>query len=273
MSFDVENGYAPRTFDDLLAAYTEAINSRFGTSYTPESIVGTDWYKYMYSNIQAIMSVENRIAEMSTKIQDYITYINDSIRLPKSSPDGIMQELQTKLGVISSIRPVDSEANAGHLLLACDVDTTAADYAELKQKIFDTMGECCTTGLYYPDTQTERGTFTAINGQDFPAAYALPVNKEFYVKITVTVSRNTKLFIPIEGVIVELFKTKFAEAYRFGYDFEPDAYLCKEDLPFASSIQVGYNFDGGSTWETEVYKAAYNEKIILKQVSAEIIDE
>lgn len=272
MSFDIENGYSPRTFEDILTEYTEAINARFDTSYTPESIVGTDWYKYAYANIQAIMNIENRIAEISFKIQDYITYINDSIKLPKSSPDGLMQALQNDLGVISSIRPVDKETEAGYLLLSCDVDTTAPDYADLKQKIFNKMGECCTTGLYYPDTQTERGTFTAINGQDFPAAYSLPVKKELYVKITVTVSRNTKLFIPIESQIVKLFQEKFNAAYRFGYDFEPDVYLCKEDLPFASDIQVQYSEDN-STWYTTVLKTAYNEKIILKQVSAEIVDE
>ena len=272
MSFDIENGYSPRTFEDILAEYTTAINNRFGTSYTPESIVGTDWYKYAYSNIQIVMNVENRIAEISTKIQDYITYINDSIKLPKSSPDGLMQALQNDLGVISSIRPVDNESDAGHLLLACDVDTSAEDYADLKQRIFDKIGECCTTGLYFPNTQTERGTFTAINGQDFPAAYALPVLKEFYVKITVTVSRNTKLFIPIELQVVNLFTEKFNAAYRFGYDFEPDIYLCQDDLPWASEIKVEYSTDN-TDWQTEVYKAAYNEKIVLKQVSAEIIDE
>mgnify|MGYP004548056939 CR=1 FL=1 len=270
MSYSIENGYEPRSFDDILSDYVGGVNTQFGTSYTTASIVGTDWYKYGYAGIQLAMGVEQRLSEVAAKISDYITYINDSIKLPKSTPDGLMAALQDELGVISSIKPVESEDDAGHLDIACIVDIEAENYAEIKQSIIDKLGKYATTGLVYSGTET--GQYTALNGQKFNISYGLPNIKNMWVKITATVSRNTLDFVPIENVVSLKFTENFNKAYRFGNDFEPDAYLCKDDLPWASDISIQYSEDG-TTYKSGVYKSPYNDLITLKEVTTEIIDE
>lgn len=269
MSFDVDNGYAPRTFEDILAEYVTAINEEMGTDYTPETIIGTDWYKYIYVGIQLILNCENRVAEIGSKISDYITYINDSIKMPKSSPDGLMAALYDELGVISSVQPV-TESTAGHCNIVCDVDSEAEGYAELKEKIINKIGLYATTGLVY--SGSEQGNFIAKNGQNFNIAYGFPADLELYVKIIATVSRNTKMFIPIENVIINMFEEKFKAAYRLGFDFESGSYICTDDLPWASNIEVQYSTDG-TKYQSGTLKLEYNQKVILKQVTAEIIDE
>lgn len=270
MSYTIENGYEPRTFNDILADYVAGINDQFKTSYTINSVVGTDWYKYGYAGIQLAMGVEQRVSEVAGKIQDYITYINDSIKLPKSTPDGLMAALESELGIISSVKPVESTADAGHLDIACIVDTAAENYATVKQSIIDKLGKYATTGLVY--SGTESGQYTALNGQKFNISYGLPVIKNIWVKIAVTVSRNTTDFVPIENVVSLKFKENFGKVYRFGNDFEPDSYLCKDNLPWASDIEIQFSEDG-TTYKSGVYQSPYNELITLKEVTTEIIDE
>lgn len=271
MSYTLENGYSPRTYDNILNELIGYVNTEYGTEYNASNFIGTNLYRLYYPAIQMIMNCENEIGQLVSKLQDYITYINSSIKLPKSTPDGLMNALQDELGVVSSIKPITQEADAGHLDICCDVDPEAEDYDTIKNNIIQKIGKYATTGLYYSGTET--GTYTAINGQQFNISYALPTEKQVYVKITVQTSRNSLDFIPVENVVTNTFTDNFNKEYRLGYDFEPDRYLCDDDLPWAASIKVEYNFDNGSSYDTDVYLAAYNEKIMLANVTAEIIDE
>ena len=63
MSFDVENGFEKQSFDDILAIMTNAINQQFNTDYTPDTIVGSNHFKFFYGGLQLRMECDNKIAD------------------------------------------------------------------------------------------------------------------------------------------------------------------------------------------------------------------
>lgn len=260
MPFDLENGYQPRTFDEILAAFTTAVNAQFGTTYDTTTIVGTEFYKFFYAGAQLVMQAEAQTAEITAKMTDYIRTANENINLPKSTIDGFIGGLKTDLDLDSTIKNITDSGEAGYLFLVVDVDDADPDYAEIKQDIIDRMHNWLSAALYY--TGTETGTKTALNGQVFTYKYSLPTLVDILVRITVKVSANAKTPIFNENQIRDIFDKNFAEFYKIGLNFEPEKYLeIARDLPFASEIFLEYSEDAGSTWDDEPRAMAYNEKI------------
>lgn len=265
MSYSIENGYTPRNYDEILENCVNVVNEQFETDYTPQTFVGTNLWKYFYGFIQEIMTVENNIAMLSVKLQDYIRTQNEELIIPRSSPDGIVQALEDELGLIASVKPTEL-ADAGYIYLAVDVDNTAEDYAETKDKIFKVLAKYMGAGLFYVGSET--GYVTEKNGQQFQYAYSLPTETALQVKIQVKISDNTTEFIETPTKIKERFLENFNKMYRLGYDFEPDIYLCRDDLNFASEIKISYLDDGDYT--SDIYQATYDEKIVITPENVEV---
>lgn len=267
MSFSVINGYIPRGYEQILSECVDVVNIEFGTSYTSESFVGTNLWKFLYATIQGLMTAENNIAELGVKLQDYIRTQNEELIMPTSSPDGIMERIKEELGLISSVKPTE-ESDAGYVYIAVDVDNRAENYDFIKQRILETMFKYLGAGLFYEGT--ESGTITARNGQQFNIAYHLPTETALKVKIVVSVSENTLDYIETPNKIKEKFIANFNKKYRLGYNFEPQTYLCSDDLPFASEIKVTYSTDGGSSYKNTILEAMYDEKIIINPDNVEV---
>lgn len=267
MSFSVINGYAPRDFDTLLAECVVAVNNEFGTSYTAQTFVGTKFWKFYYTQIQLAMSVENATAQLGVKLQDYIRTQNEALNEVKSSVDGFMLALERENGYISSQKPTE-EADAGHIYLAIDIDPLRSDYDDVKKEIFNVMHRYHTAGLFYEGT--EQGQVVAVNGQSFNYAFELPMETLLKVKVTVTVSDNTTLFVESTNKIKERWLNNFKKLYRLGYDFEPDKYLTTDELKFASEIKTEYSTNGGTDWKSDVLDCLYNEKIVITEENLEI---
>lgn len=270
MSFSVTNGYSPRSYETILTQCVQIVNEQFGTSYNNQSFVGTNLWKFLYTTIQGLMTVENNIAELGVKLQDYIRTQNEELLIPRSSVDGFMKATEEELGLISSIRPIERSQDAGQMYVAVDVDPSRTDYAEIKQKILDLEHECLTAGLFYHGTET--GTVTASNGQVFNYAYELPAETALQVKIQVTVSENNNLFVETPVTIKEKFLENFKELYRLGYDFEPQQFLnISRDLPFASQISIQYKTSG--SWQSGIMQGVYDEKITINpdNVTVEVL--
>lgn len=265
MSYTVTNGYAPRDYTTILQECVSVVNEQFGTNYTAQTFVGTNLWKFVYAIIQEIMTVENNIAELGAKLQDYIRTQNEALIIPRSTPDGITQILKDELGLDASVKPTES-TDAGYIYMAVDVDNTAEDYATTKQSILNILARNMGAGLFY--NGTESGTVTEINGQQFSYAYNLPTAVPLQVKIQVTVSENTTNLIETPTIIKEKFLANFNRLYRLGFDFEPSIYLCRDDLNFASEIKVTYSTGGAYT--SNVYDAAYNEKITIDPSDVEV---
>lgn len=269
MSFSVVNGYSPRSYETILADCVAVVNQEFGTSYTSQTFVGTNLWKYLYATIQGMMTIENNISELGVKLQDYIRTQNEELIIHRSSVDGFMQVMEDELNIISSLKPCESDADAGEIYLAVDIDSEGADYADKKQQIFNLMHKYLTAGLHYNGTET--GTVTATNGQVFNYAYELKSEKALKIKIQVRVSENNNLFVETTNNIKEKFLENFSNLYRLGFDFEPQQYLnISRDLPFASEIKIQYSTNSGSSWATEVLESDYKTKFIIDDASVEV---
>ena len=104
MTYTVTNGYSPRSYETILAECVQVVNEQFGTSYTSQSFTGTNLWKYLYATIQGLMTVENNIAELGAKLQDYIRTQNEELIIPTSSENGFTALLQRELGLIASFK-------------------------------------------------------------------------------------------------------------------------------------------------------------------------
>lgn len=269
MSFSVTNGYSPRSYETILQECVAVVNEEFKTNYTVETFKGTNLWKYLYATIQGLMTVENNIAELGVKLQDYIRTQNEELIIHRSSVDGIMQAIKDELNLVSSLKPASSSADAGEIYLAVDIDKLGADYDIKKQEILTTLHKYLTAGLHY--NGTEKGTVTATNGQPFQYAYELPTEKALKIKIQVKVSENNNLFVETTNSIKEKFLNNFAEIYRLGFDLEPQQYLnISRDLPFASEITIQYSTNSGSSWATEVLESDYKTKFTIDDADVEV---
>ena len=269
MSYTLNNGYAPRDYETILSECVKVVNAEFGTKYTMQSFVGTNLWKYLYTTIQGLMTCENNIAELGVKLQDYIRTKNEELIIHRSSNDGIMQAIKDELGLVSSIKPTKSEADAGEIYLAVDVDKEGSDYADKKQQILNVLHKYMTAGLNY--NGTERGTVKASNGQVFDYAFELPVKKKLKMKIEVKVSDNTNLFVETTNRIKEKFLKNFASLYKMGFDFEPQQFLnISRDLPFASEIKVQASIDNGSSYKTNIIQSDYKTKYTISDADIDV---
>ena len=267
MSYSVINGYAPRSYDDIMLTAVQAVNAEFGTNYTPQSFAGTNIWKVIYAVVQEIMTTENDISTLAEKMKQFISVQNEELYAPTSTIDGFTDLLKRELNLVGSIKPNEA-ADAGNLYLCVDVDNGLEDYPTIKQEILDLMHGHLVGGLVYHGT--EAGTVTGTNGQSYSYAYSLPVQVGLKVKVTIDVSDNTLLKIPTTNEVKALFLKNFAERYRLGFDFEPQNYLCRDDVPFAGSILIEYSQDNGTNWATAVLNLAYNEKVALADADVEV---
>lgn len=267
MSYSVLNGYAPRSYDDILLTTVNAVNEDFGTNYTTQSFKGTNLWKVLYAAIQEIMTTENNIALLGEKMKQFISVQNEELYAPTSTIDGFTDLLKRELSLVGSIKPNEA-ADAGNLYLCVDADNNLDDYAAIKQEILELMHRHLVGGLVYHGT--EAGTVTGTNGQSYSYAYSLPTPISLMVKVTIDVSDNTLLKIPTTNEVKEIFLKNFKNRYRLGFDFEPQNYLCRDDVPFAGSILIEYSQDSGVTWDTDVLDLNYNEKVDLSDADVEV---
>lgn len=268
--YDIENGYSPRTFDDILQTTVDAINLVFNQNYTTQSIVGTNFYKFYYVAIQLVQECENGISELSEKLIDYIRQQNEKLEMPRSTVNGFLSYLESELGIIGSFKPMTKET-AGQINLACDVDSSAANYNNIKTKICAAEFKYLTAGLFY--NGTERQNNIGLNGQVFETAYELPETVTLNIQINIEASRNTLEFVPSELAVASQFKEAFESRYRLGQDFNPATYWCPEnDLSWAGSVEVLHSTTE-SDFVSGVWKSEYNQKIELGTVSVTITQQ
>lgn len=260
MAFDLENGYQPRTFEQISQSMLDELNIQFSTNYDSTTIIGTEFYRFYYAGIQEVMKSEAFTAEITAKMTDYIRNANENINLPKSTIDGFIQGIKTDLGLDSTIKNITDSAEAGFMFLVVDVDSGAVDYATTKQEIIDRMHNWLTAALFYNGSQT--GSKTALNGQVFDYKFELPTDVDILVRVTITASANSSSPILNENQIREILDANLLSLYRLGLDFEPEKYLeISRDLPFASNILLEYSENSGGTWLVDPRSMAYDEKI------------
>lgn len=268
MGFSQENGYIPSSIQEIMNAVMRGVNTRFGTSYTAETFVGTNWYKYFYSLAQKYQESEVKTAEIFLKIQEYFIDTNEKISRPNTTHPGIFDYFQSK-GYFISTKPPD-DADAGKVFICVDVDHEADDYAETKALLCSYVKDCVVAGVI--SQGTEESDIILENGQSFTFKYNLPTEIPILLKLTITLSENNEFSIasPEESAL-KLYQNITAK-YKLGKNFEPQKYFTVLDAPWASQVLLEYSDDDGETWASSVYDADYDEVLTFDLADIEIVE-
>ena len=136
MGFASETGYTPASIETILTDIMEHINDEFGTSYTWETFVATNFYKYMYTAAQRLQENEVKTSEIFTYLQQYFAVVNARIQRPVATPPGLLEAFAAE-GYIASVKPI-AEVDAGKSFVCVDVEddhargeVTITSYANL----------------------------------------------------------------------------------------------------------------------------------------------
>lgn len=164
MSYSQKNGYLPVDVQTIMASIMANINGQFQTTYTLDTFVGTNFYKYFYALAQRVQSGEIKTSEVFLKLQQYIAITNERISRPVNTNPGIIekffayQSTLIPLGLVAAVKPM-IDADAGKIHIAVDVFEGLR--AEGNVEITNFANLTATT----PDTLNVAGTvFTAQAG-------------------------------------------------------------------------------------------------------------
>jgi hypothetical protein len=254
MSFSSDNGYTALTIDQIIELIIEGINEQFGTSYTSETFLGTNFYKFYYTLAQKIQQNEIKMSEIFLKLQDYFDTTNETILEPHVTANGIVAVFN-EAGYIASV-DAPTVSNKGTVSICVDVDETADDYATNKLEICEIIKENVAAGILTTGDQTESLTLT--NGQSFDFSFHLPDRQEKYLKLTLTVSRNNQFVIDDIDTVKDKLLTNIASRYSLGKDFEPKKYYTMVDAPYCSDILLEYS-DDGITYTSDIHESLFDD--------------
>lgn len=128
MSFSSENGYSAATIEAIMNDIRQRINAQFGTSYTAESFVGTNFYKYFYALAQRLQENEVKTSEIFSYLQQYFAVTNERIQRPVATAPGVIEALE-KEGYVASVKKA-LEADAGKIFICVQADD-GLEFAEV----------------------------------------------------------------------------------------------------------------------------------------------
>lgn len=120
MGYSQENGYIPATIEEIIVSFISEINTQFGTSYTSETFVGTNHYKYFYGIAQLMQQNDVKCSEIFAKLQQYFVITNERISRPVVTNPGIIEKMGNE-GYLTSVKP-PSLSEAGEISVCVDAD-------------------------------------------------------------------------------------------------------------------------------------------------------
>lgn len=265
MGYAQESGYTPSSISTILESFRTNINTQFGTSYTAESFVGTNHYKYFYAAAQMYQENEVKTSEIFAKLQQYFAIMNALIFRPVNTPPGIIEKFASEGYVASAKKMID--ADAGKINICVDVDETDDDYATTKLAINTLISQITVLGAV---TQgSESSAIVLSNGQSFDFKYHLPNRIPVGLRLTITLSENNQNVIGAPDVTKSKLLANIAARYSLGKNFEPQKYFGLVDAPWAQSVLLEWTddvtdgeIDPTPTWHDEVYDAAFDDLFV-----------
>lgn len=255
MGYAQDTGYTPETFETIMSAVMNEVNSQFGTTYTYDNFVGTNFYKFFYGPVQLLQRSGVKSSEIFLYLQDYFNLINDRIQRPVTTNPGIIENL-SKNGYLASVKkPID--ADAGKLFVCVDVDPADPDFAAIKLDIATILKDSTVGGI--PTQGPNVQSITLSNGQSFDFKFYTPDLIEVDLKLTITTSENNQSVILSPEEVKEKLLLNISERYALGKNFEPQKYFTLQDAPWASEVLLEWSDDGGSTWNSTVFNSDFDE--------------
>jgi hypothetical protein len=255
MPFSQDEGYVPVDISAIMDAIRGYVNTQFGTTYTTEQFVGTNFYKYFYALAQRIAENETKTAEIFIKLQEYIDFTNERISRPVATNPGIIEKLETE-GWIASVKPM-IEADAGEINICVDVDDSDPDYADFQLAIATIIKDSTAAGCVTMGTESQ--AIVLSNGQSFDFKYHLPDRKTTLLRLTTVLSENNQLVIGDPDDTKATLLANISANYRLGKNFEPQRYFGIVDAPWAESVLLEYSINAGADWSSAVYNANFDD--------------
>lgn len=255
MSFASDTGYIPSSIEELMDVVMEGINTQFATSYTTDTFLGTNFYKYFYSLIQQLQLNEVKTSEIFANLQEYFNTTNALLQRPQTTAPGII-DVMAAAGYSASVKAPEV-GDAGKAFICVNVDSGADDYAEQKLTICNIIKDCIVAGVITQGDQTE--SITLSNNQAFDFKFSLPDEIPVLLKLTVTTSENNLYSIDTPAVIKQRLFDNITARYGFGKNFEPQRYFSVVDAPWAESVLLEWSDDDGGNWSDDVFESDFDE--------------
>lgn len=268
MSFSSENGYIPLSIEALMDQVRTGVNAQFGTTYTAENFVGSNFYKFYYALIQRLQENEVKTSEIFLKLQDYFKFTNERILRPVVTPQGLIEAMNAA-GYVASVKPAN-DTDAGKVFVCVDLDDAADDYAVDKLAVCTLIKNSTAAGIVSQGDEVE--SIVLSNGQSFDFKFDLPTRIETLLRLTLNLSDNNQSVIKGPDAIKQDLLTNINSSYSLGKDFEPQRYYSTVDAPWAASILLEYSIDDGETWLSTVYESDYDDLLEFSLANTTLVE-
>jgi len=269
MSYQADSGYTPVPVETIMLFFMDNINLQFGTNYTAETFIGTNFYKYFYAIAQRLQENEIKTSEIFAKLTDYFALTNERISRPVVTNPGVVEKLGEE-GFIASIKkPIN--ADAGKIFISVDVDDAGIEYDDVKLEIGEIIKDSTVAGAVTQGTEVV--PLTLSNGQNFDFKFNLPNRINVLLRLTVTISENNMVVVDNPDDVKLRLLTNISQRYQLGQNFEPMKYFTMQDAPWASRVLLEWSSNSGSTWQSTVYDAEYNDLFETPLENITLIEE
>lgn len=255
MGFAQDTGYTPDSFETIMSFIREGVNTQFQATYTAETFIGTNWYKFAYQIAQRVQQGEIKTSEIFQELQLYIKLTNEKIQRPSVSHPGLLDSFDSQ-GFVVSVKP-PAEADAGKIFICVLLDDEAEDYDEKKLEAANLIKDYVAAGMVTMGAEVT--PITLSNGQEFDFKFELPVKTPILLRLTGTKSRNQVLTVPVDEIIRQEIFDNVNARYRLGWDFEPERYYGVSDALWANDVTLEWSDDDGANWHPEVFEAEYTD--------------
>lgn len=268
MGFASDSGYTPASIQTIMDALMVALNDEFGTTYTSDSFVGTNWYKFLYAAAQRIEQDETKTSEIFAQVQQYFRITNERIQRPVATSPGLVEALED-MGYIASVKAM-IDADAGKSNICVDTDETAPTYSTVKLAINTIISQSVAAGVVTQGTETS--TIVLSNGQPFDFKYHLPNRTTVKLRLTLTLSDNNQVVVGNPDDTKQLLIDNIEARYRLGRDFEPQRYFTTGYAPWTSQVLLEYSVNAGVDWSSDIFEANYDDLFVVLLENIDLVE-
>lgn len=261
MGFASDSGYTPVSIDTMMLSIMDNVNTQFGTTYTRDTFIGTNFYKYLYALVQRLQENEVKTSEIFVYLQQYFKITNEKISRPAVTNQGLADAI-TAAGFICSIKPMIDD-DAGKINICVDKMVASGNWEDDPAYATDKLAvatiiknSTCAGGVTQGDEVT---TLTLTNGQDFDFKYTLPNRISVDLRLTLTLSENNQTAIASDDDVKAALLANVMSRYQLGKDFEPNRYWSVQDSPWASTVLLEWSTNGGSDYSSTVFEADFDD--------------
>jgi hypothetical protein len=275
MGFASDSGYTPSSIETIIDSIRSNINTQFGTTYTTETFLGTNFYKYIYALAQRVQQNEIKTSEIFASLEKYFEITNERIQRPVATNPGLSEAFENyrstlfPSGIVASVKPM-IDADAGKINICVNVDSADPNYAAMKLEINTLIKNSTAAGAVTQGTETS--TIVLTNGQPFDFKYRLPNVLTTKLRLTTTLSDNNQVVVGTPEEVKQKLLDNIAAKYRLGMDFEPQRYFTTADAPWTSAVLLEYSTDGGGTYASTIYDANYNDLFSVSLANVTIVE-